>query len=246
MIFELAEVDAGPSAGAGALDAITALRAEPSTATLPILLLVPEGRAELRDLGFKAGASDVCWIAREGSSGFEEALLHLAGIPLRRQPRRAAAIALRFSHDGSNWRNATALNLSPGGMQIRWEAGDVPPTGSVLKVELGGATLYASVLGGTKLDGARVTRLRFVGLSASERAQLESAVAALPGPDEPEPELTPVPDDGPPSLAPRRFAPNRYTWGIAIGATLLVAGVAARFVVRGPLEEPARISAGAP
>ena len=167
VIFELAEVDAGPSAGAGALDAITALRAEPSTATLPILLLVPEGRAELRDLGFKAGASDVCWIAREGSSGFEEALLHLAGIPLRRQPRRAAAIALRFSHDGSNWRNATALNLSPGGMQIRWEAGDVPAAGSILRVELD-------------------------------------------------------------------------------GATLLVAGVAARFVVRGPLEEPARISAGAP
>lgn len=246
VIFELADGETSANAGAGALDAITALRAEPSTASLPILLLVPEGRVDLRDQGFRAGASDVCWIAAQGNAGFEEALLHLAGIPLRRYARRPASLAVRLSLDGKSWREATALNLSPGGMQIRWDAPEVPATGTVLRAEVAGAAVFAAVQGGTKQAGALVTRLRFVGLAPEERARLDAAVAALPGPEEPEPELTPVPDDGPPALPPRRFAPTRYAWGIAIGAALLATGLAAHLVSRGPLEEPARVSLGAP
>ena len=244
VIFELGEKEAGASAGAGALDAIQALRAEPSTVTVPILLMVPEGRVDLRDQGFAAGASDVCWAGQTGAGGFEEALLHLAGIPIRRYARRPVTMPVRISLDGSTWRDAVAMNLSPGGVQLRWE-GDVPAPGAVLRVEIDGSPLHASVQGGTKVGAGLLTRLRFVGLTAEERTRLDAVVSALPGPDEPEPELTPAPDDPPPEPLPRRFAPSRYSWGIAIGATLLAVGLAAHFVSSGPLEEPARLSLGA-
>ncbi|HVO32000.1 MAG TPA: PilZ domain-containing protein [bacterium] len=243
VIFELgaSDADAAPAAGAGALDAIHALRSEPTTAALPILLVVPAGRPDLREQGFKAGASDVCWSGGD-PRGFEESLLHLAGIPIRRHPRRPASIPVRIAGDDDTWRAATALNLSAGGLQLKWDSPEVPVSGKVLKVELEPTkpAFFAAVQGGTRTGGALLTRLRFVGLSTEERARIDALVAALPGPDEPEPELTPVPDEGPPDLPRRRFAPTRAMWAIAIGAILLATGLAAHYLARGPLEEPSR------
>lgn len=247
VIFEVAErEDASPAAGAGALDAVKALRAESSSATVPVLLLVPAGREDLRAQGFAAGASDVCFAPADRP--FEEALLSLAGIPLRRYPRRAASIAVRSSADGVTWSEATAMNLSVGGAQVRWKDGaTIPAVGAVLRFEVtlegGLMPLFAAVQGGTRAGGSSLTRVRFVGLNDAERARLEAAVAALPGPDETEPESTPVPgadeDDGAPMSARAAGGVPRYAIAVGVFVVLAVAGMAMQWVSGRPLTEPA-------
>lgn len=262
VIFEVAaREDASPAAGAGAFDAVKALRAEASSANVPVLLLVPPGREDLRAQGFAAGASDVCF--GPADRPFEEALLALAGIPLRRHPRRAASIALRSSVDGVAWNEATALNLSVGGAQVRWaDDREIPAVGTVLRVEAtladGGAmALFAAVQGGTRAGGASLTRVRFVGLNDAERSRLEAAVAALPGPDEAEPEATPVPGEGPgadggeeegSAEAARAAAGGVPRYAIALGVfvALAAAGVAMQWVSGRPLNEPAMVSSPNP
>lgn len=255
VIFQVTERDDSPVAGAGAFDAVKALRAEPSSASVPILLLVPFGRTELRVQGFAAGASDVCFLpAPSDPSGvreraeraFEESLFHLGGIPLRRHLRRAAAIPVRVSLDKLQWRTATALNLSAGGVQLRWDGEDpAPAVGAVLQVEISpenGAAfaLFASVQGGTRVGGATVTRLRFVGVDAAERERLERLVASLPVSQEAEPELTPLPDDelgvaGPPEPRPML----RYAIAAGALALVVVAAFAVRWASERPVAEPA-------
>lgn len=247
VIFQVSGRDDGGAAGAGALDAVKALRSEPTSAALPVLVVVPSGRVDLRAAGFAAGASEVCF-AGEDDSAFEEALLHLAGLPMRRHRRRAASIAARVlppdESAAAPSRAATALNLSPGGVQIRWE-GDVPPPapGEVLRVELGTPplTLFAAVQGGTRLGSGSVTRLRFVGVTPAERAKLDALVESLPGPDEAEPEPTPMPlDDDEPSV-PEGALSRRAITAAVIVAVLLLAAVAAASIhlaTTRPLSEP--------
>lgn len=251
VIFEAAdEPELRPAAGA--FDAIRALRAEASSRTVPVLVLVPPARADLREQAFAAGASDVCFLL-PGLPGFEEALLHLAGIPARRWLRRPAAIDSRVAlpDDAGAMRevDAIALNLSGGGVQLRWaaDAGPVPEKNAILRIELGRPSrlaVHACVQGGTRTHEGCLTRLRFVGLSEDERVRLEAIVDELPGPGEAEPEPTPLPEDDVPDapLAPRRLPATRA----AAAAAALLAIVALVFAVSGlrkrldrPLPEPA-------
>lgn len=254
VIFEAADEPERPAAGAGAFDAIRALRAEASSRDVPVLVLVPPARADLREQAFRAGASDVCFLL-PGLPGFEEALLHLAGIPARRWLRRPAAIdsrvALPDRPDSTRDVEAMALNLSGGGVQLRWaaDAGPVPEKGAILRIELGRPpklAVFASVQGGTRAGDACLTRLRFVGLSDDERARLESLVDELPGPGEAEPEPTPLPPDEDVPVAPSRFPASRA----AMAAVALLAIVAFLFAANGlrkrldrPLPEPAHAAA---
>jgi len=256
VIFEATDEPERPAAGAGAFDAIRALRSEAASRHIPVLVLAPPDRPDLREQAFAAGASDVCFIA-PGLPGFEEALLLLAGIPARRWLRRPAAIESRVSLVAADGKpvdvDATALNLSGGGVQLTWgaDAGAVPEKGAVLRVEVGRPArlaVFACVQGGTRAGDVCLTRLRFVGLTADERARLEALVDELPGPGEAEPEATPLPPNDtedapalPPGMRGRHIA-------IAAGALLVVIALAAagnnlRERLSGPLPEPAHATA---
>lgn len=252
VIFEATDEPERPAAGAGAFDAIRALRAEASSRQIPVLVLVPPDRADLREQAFAAGASDVCFIA-PGLPGFEEALLLLAGIPARRWLRRPAAIDSRVSLPATDGKivevDAIALNLSGGGVQLRWpaDAGGVPDKGAVIRVEVGRPArlaVFACVQGGTRAGDVCLTRLRFVGLTADERARLEALVDELPGPGEAEPEATPLPPDDAddsPALPPRNRGVRVVAMAVALLALVaLVAGAnALRERLDQPLPEPA-------
>lgn len=235
VIFEVhGEPDARPTAGAGAFDAIQALRAEVTSRAVPVLVLVPSGREDLREQAFGAGASDVCFVA-PGLPGFEEALLHLAGIPARRWLRRPAAIesrvALPDETGGTRVVDAMAMNLSGGGVQLKWSAiGErfVPEKGAVLRVEIGRParlSVFAAVQGGTSTADGSLTRLRFLGLSEEERTRLEELVGELPGPGEAEPEATPLPVDdeaGAPELPLRSTRVRAMRFAAIVGGLLLL------------------------
>ena len=250
VIFEVAGEPERPAAGAGAFDAIQALRAESASRSIPVLVLVPPDRQDLREQAFAAGASDVCFITA-GLPGFEEALLHLAGIPARRWLRRPAAIesrvALPDAGGGTHLVDAMALNLSGGGVQLRWASDPeraVPEKGAILRVEIGRParlSVFATVQGGTRAGDAALTRLRFVGLSEDERARLESLVDELPGPGEAEPEPTPLPADEPESPEVPAARPRMLLWiAAAIVALVVLAagGVALSKIWDRPVAEP--------
>lgn len=256
VIFDASDdSDSRPAGGAGALDAIRALRAEPASRSVPVLVLVPPDRADLRADAFAAGASDVCFLT-PSLPGFEEALLHLAGIPARRWLRRPAAIESRVAlPDASGTTrdvDATARNLSGGGVQLEWpaDAGPVPDKGAVLRLEIGrpaALAVFAAVQGGTRAGDACLTRLRFVGLSDGERERLEALVGELPGPGEAEPEPTPLPveddDDGIPELPGNSVARTAYAVValVALALFVLVANGIRERMTR-PLPEPRTIS----
>lgn len=174
--------------GAIALDKIKALRAELPQIPIAVLVGAPgqplsvQTAATARESSFAAGATDVVFLP-DDQDRLEETVCALAGITARRYTRHRVRMNVPLEDGGPDKTSAVAENLSRGGIQLRLTRSLV--TGQVVRMRLplsaSGAPLevWGLVRGAAPSGSGHIARLRFVGMRAAERKDLDHYLGGL-------------------------------------------------------------------
>jgi len=173
--------------GAIALDKVRALRAEGSGIPVAVLVgapgppLAPAIAATAREGAFSAGATDVVFLP-DDQDRLEETVCALAGITARRYTRHRVRLNVSIEDGTGEKIPAVAENLSRGGIQLRLTRSIA--AGNVLRMRLpltNTLTMEAwgLVRGSAPSGSGHIARLRFVGMRAGERKDLDHYLGGL-------------------------------------------------------------------
>lgn len=172
--------------GRALLDRVRAVRAEGLPIPIAVLVGIPGMpldagvAAAAREAAFAAGATDVVFLP-DDQERLEETVCALAGISARRYTRHRVRLNMSVENGSGDKIPAVAENLSRGGIQLRLSRplaiGQVVRMG--LPLGQNPLEAWGLVRGAAPSGSGHIARLRFVGMRAAERKDLDHFLGGL-------------------------------------------------------------------